>query len=200
MNKYSTTRLLTLTALAMSMTMSLASAERLTAFQAFQLANKKMNEHASHKPIKIYGSPNSPEVLPLEWRIWFYDPHAEQHGTMVRVAGDAIVEIKDGYTEMNSFRLASYKLEEVIDPKLIKIDSSDILNILKKDSKLKNTTITSVSLELKKVGKGPLAPVHWFIELYNKEKDGNKEQKIGEAEINSFDGKTLKLKIYDKKL
>ncbi|MEM9445758.1 MAG: hypothetical protein AAGA18_10450 [Verrucomicrobiota bacterium] len=173
-------------------------AKDLTAIEAYKLAQKKVNKIAKTSLVQIEGKPNSPVVLPNEWNILFYDPYAEQNGTLVRVAGNSIVQISDGFTQLEKFRMAAYKQEEIILEDTLKIDSPDVLKILKEAPELRGIKISSIGLWLKKKGKGPLAPSHWRVTMLGL-KDGE-EVRFGTANINCTTGTISDLKVDYKKL
>lgn len=175
------------------------NAANVTALKAYKLAYDQVNKLARESLIQIEGKPNSPNVLPTEWMILFYDPYAAQNGTMVRIAGDTIVEIRDGYMQAGKLRLAAYKQEEILDAKKLKVDSDDILKILKKSPLLTDVKISSLGLWLKKDGKGPLAPSIWHITIYGMNHKAN-EIEFGEAEISAFSGKIIRLDVNLKKI
>lgn len=177
-----------------------AHAGDLTAFEAIALAKKEVNKIARKSLVEVEGSEDSPGILPTEWRVLFYDPYASQHGTMVRVAGNTIVEITDGYTQMKKFRMAAYKQEEIIEPDQLKVDSSKLLKILKGVQDLNGIKLSSLGLWLKKEEKGPLAPPIWHVTLYALRKGDGKEVKIGTAQIHGQSGEILETRIYPKRV
>jgi hypothetical protein len=176
----------------------------LTAFQAIELAKREVNDDARKSLVQVFGHRSSVGQMPVEWSILFFDPYAQQNGVMVRVAGNTIVSIQEGYTQMNRMRLAAYKLEEVIDPKTLKLDSPAVLQALQRSTPLKNITLTSVELWLRKEDKNPRAPGIWNVTLFAMSKPdtkGNsKEIEIGKARISSETGQILDMKLDLKKI
>ncbi|MEM9400218.1 MAG: hypothetical protein AAF984_08405 [Verrucomicrobiota bacterium] len=170
-----------------------------TALDAYKLAREQVNKLARESLVQIDGKPHSPSILPNEWIILFYDPYADQNGTMVRIAGKTIVEIRDGFMQMGKFRMASYKQEEILDVSKLKVDSDDVLKILRKSPLLTDVKISSLGLWLKKDGKGPLAPSLWYVTLYGLNHKAD-EIEFGEAEISAYSGKIVRLDVNLKKI
>lgn len=169
------------------------SAWAVTAFKAKDIAGKELNNEAKNKLVEVYG-PRAPHgILPVEWRLVFYDPYAKQDGRMVRVAGDKVVEIDEGYTQLDRFRLAAYKPEEIIDPAHLKIDSNEVMGVLKRSTPLRDVKISSLEMRLRKESKGPIPPV-WNVRIYAVNAN-EKETEIGMARIASNTGQILELKI-----
>ena len=171
----------------------------LTALGARDLAKREVNDTAKKGLIQIHGKKGAVGVYPLEWEILFFDPFADQDGTKVKVAGNVITQISQGYTQLDKFRVFAYKQEEVIDPARIKLDSKDILPALSRSSALANVKITSVDLTLSKTDKGPLGTAMWSVTLYAKNQK-DEETEFGKARINAESGQILDLKIDLKKL
>ena len=138
--------------------------------------------------------------MPVEWQILFYDPYAGQDGVRVTVSGNTITNIRDGYTQMDKFRVFAYKQEEVIDQGKLKIDSKDLLEILKRSSALKEIKISSVNLWLRKDDKGPMAPAIWEANLFASNTKGDKEVEFGFARVSAESGQVMELKMDLKKL
>jgi hypothetical protein len=187
--------LLTLTLLGFS----LASSQALTALEAKDLAKREVNDTAKKSLIQIHGKRGSVGLYPLEWEILFYDPYADQDGTRVKVAGNVITQISQGYTQLDKFRMFAYKQEEVIDQSRIKLDSKDVIPALSRSSVLANVKITSVDLSLTKMEKGPLGTAVWTAVLYSKNQK-DEETEFGKAQINAESGQIIDLKIDLKKL
>jgi|GEM_PF-767526 len=199
-----------LTLLLLTATFSYSHA--LTALGARDLAKREVNDTAKKGLIQIHGKKGAVGVYPLEWEILFFDPFADQDGeilffdpfadqdgTKVKVAGNVITQISQGYTQLDKFRVFAYKQEEVIDPARIKLDSKDILPALSRSSALANVKITSVDLTLSKTDKGPLGTAMWSVTLYAKNQK-DEETEFGKARINAESGQILDLKIDLKKL
>ncbi|MDD5260421.1 MAG: hypothetical protein PHD76_01090 [Methylacidiphilales bacterium] len=167
----------------------------LTAFEARDLAKKQVNDTARKSLLQIYGKAGTVGVLPMEWQILFYDPYAAQDGSMVTVSGNAITSIRDGYTQMDQFRVFAYKQEEIIDQSKLKIDSRDLLSILKNSSALKDVKISSVNLWLKKDDSGPLSPAVWIAHLFGPNAKGDKEVEFGYARVSAQTGQVMQLKL-----
>lgn len=185
----------TLLLLVLFLTTVQAPAWAITAFEARNLARKEVNDIAKKNLVQIIGKPAPKGVLPIEWHVLFYDPYAQQNGTMLKIVGKNIVGIEDGYTQMDKFRVFAYKQEEVLDSSKLKKDSSDLLPILRRNSVLKGIKITTLGLWLKKDGKGPLAPAVWFVDIYANDLKGEKEVKFGTAKVNATTGQVTDLKV-----
>jgi len=169
--------------------------QALTAIQAKDLAKKQVNDVARKSLVQIYGKPSTVGLYPVEWQILFYDPYAEQNGVMVTVSGNVVTSIRDGYTQMDRFRLFAYKQEEIIDAARLKIDSKDLVGLLQRDSALKDIKISSVQLWLKKDDKGPMAAAVWNVVLFAANPKGDKEVEFGNARVSAETGQILQLKL-----
>lgn len=197
-------RLLALPLFLASISLALAQPKPLTAFQAVEVARREVNDEAKTKLVQIFGPRSSVGVMPVEWHVLFFDPYAQQNGTMVRVAGNTILSIQEGYTQMNRMRLAAYKLEEVIDPKTLKLDSSAVLQALQRSTPLKNIKLTSIEMWLRKEDKAPGAPGIWNVTLFAEsapDRQGkSKEVEIGKARVSAETGQILTLNLNLKQL
>ena len=166
-------------------------AKPLTAFQAQEIAATHVQPTSQKKMIAIRGDRSATELTPDTWTVLFYDEMADQQGRMITVSGKAITGIRDGYMELGRFRLAAYKLEEVIDPAQLKVDSDRALNLLSQTNLLKPYTLSSVTYTLEK-DKDLREPI-WRLEVYV-DKSG-KEDDIGFARISAQDGKIIEMKF-----
>jgi hypothetical protein len=171
----------------------------LTAFQARDLARKEMNEEAKNKVIEIFGVQSPASVDPTEWQVLFYDPYAKQDGRVVKIMGYRILSIEDGYMQLERVRLAAYKQEEVIDPKNMKVDSDQILSILKRSTPIANMKVASLQMVLKKLGKGNVPPV-WIVHVFSVKPSTGKLKEVGEARISADSGQILEFDIDPKKI
>jgi hypothetical protein len=167
----------------------------LTAFQAVEVAKKQVDSYASKSLVQIVGKPSTVGQMPEEWQILFYDQKAEQNGMMVTVSGNVVTDIRDGYTQMDSARIFAYKMDEVIDPSRLKIDSSRIVPLLQANSVLKSVKITSVGLWLKKGNKDSQGAPIWNIDLYASNAQGDKEVKFGTAKMDGETGKVSNMEL-----
>jgi hypothetical protein len=195
----------TLIALAFSTLLLTQAAPAITAFQARDLANHQVNDKARNQVVQILGEKTSLGLTPVEWKVLFWDPLAEQDGTLVTVAGNTVTKIQDGYTQMGEFRMAAYKMEEIIDPKGLKIDSDAALAAVQRNTTLRDVKLTSVSFFLRKEDtQKPLTPGIWFLDLYAqsaKDKEGkSKEIKIGKAKVSADTGQVIGMDVDLKKL
>ncbi len=166
-------------------------AKPLTAFQAVAIAAKNVPVDSQKKLVAIRGDRSATELTPDTWTALFYDETAGQQGRMVTVAGKAVTGIRDGYMELGRFRLAAYKLEEVVDPAQLKVDSDKALNLLSQTNLLKPYTLSSVTYTLEK-DKDLREPI-WRLEVYVDK--GGKEDDIGFARISAQDGKIIEMKF-----
>lgn len=171
--------------------MTLSSAASLTAFQAKALAEKQIPEQARGKLIKIVGPRGAIGLTPVSWRFLFWDPTAEQNGRAVTVTGSSVTEIKEGYVELDSLRLAAYKDDEVIAPAHLKLDSNQALDIVARSAQLKDVKLSTVTFLLAK-GKGDLIP-YWKLRFFA-DKEG-KEADIGYAKVSAETGQIFEMKI-----
>ncbi|MDR1192385.1 MAG: hypothetical protein LBK60_12105 [Verrucomicrobiales bacterium] len=166
-----------------------------TALEAVEIAKKQVNPYAARSLTQIVGKPSTVGQQPVEWQVLFFDPAAEQHGTLVAVSGNAVVSIRDGYTQLDRFRLFAYKMEEIIDPSRFKVDSPKLIPILQADASLQSVKITSLGLWLRKDDKSPLAAPVWYVDLYATSAKGDQEVKFGTAKVDAASGKLLKLDV-----
>ncbi|MDR1145210.1 MAG: hypothetical protein LBK71_03630 [Verrucomicrobiales bacterium] len=172
-----------------------AQSYAVTAMQAVEIARRQANTYAAKSLVQVVGKPSAVGQLPEEWQVLFYDPAAEQDGMLITVSGNAVTSIRDGYTQLDNFRIFAYKMEEIIDPAKFKVDSSRIIPLLQTGSSLKAIKITSVGLWLKKEKKGPLEPPVWFVDLYAANPKGDREVQFGTAKVDAESGKVLKLDL-----
>jgi hypothetical protein len=175
-------------------TCSFSSAQVLSAFKARDLAAREVNNESRTRVIEIYGPKSETNLLPTEWNVLFYDPYAQQDGRLVRVVGNSVVAIREGYTQLDRFRLAAYKLEEVMEPSRLKIDSDGVLNALRRSTALRNTTISRLQMRLRKPEAGNY-PAVWFVKIYTINKESNKESVIGDAQVSAETGQVLRLEL-----
>jgi hypothetical protein len=176
------------------LTLSFHSSHALTALEARDLAKREVNDVAKKSLIQIHGKRGALGLYPVEWEILFYDPYADQDGTKVKIAGNVITQISQGYTQLDKFRVFAYKQEEIIDQSRIKMDSKDIVPALSRSSILNGIKITSVDLTLAKADKGPLGTAVWTATLYAKNQK-DEETNFGKAKINAESGQIIDLKI-----
>jgi hypothetical protein len=172
----------------------------MTALEALNAARRNVNDIAKKSLVQIMGKKGKLGVTPKVWHVVFYDPYAEQNGTLVEVGAGGVESIRDGYTQMNKVRVFAYKMEEIIDASRIKIDSKDVLRILKKTSALSNIEVTGLDLWLRKISKGPLAAGIWRADVFSAPPHSDKEIRIGWAEIHSETGQILDLRLEPKKV
>lgn len=184
------TPLLALVATLVSLSTPL-QAKPLTAFQAQEIAAKNVQADSQKKLIAIRGERSATELTPDTWTFLFYDDLASQQGRLVTVTGKAVSGIRDGYIDLGRMRLAAYKLEEVIEPSRLKVDSDKALTLLTQTNLLKPYSLSSVTYSLEK-DKGLKEPV-WRLEVYV-DKDG-KEDNIGFARVSALDGKIVEMKF-----
>jgi len=181
------------------------STSPLTAFQALEIAKKQVGPDSKGRVIQIVGKKSAISVMPVEWAVLFFDPNAKQSGILVTVAGNVVIKVQDGFTQMDKFRLAAYKLEEVIDPKTLKVDSKKAVESIERSSVMGGIKLSSASLFLHKEAKDAMAPGIWEILLYalpkmTPGKTQVTEVKIGEARVSAETGQVLDLKIDLKKV
>ena len=177
-------------------TLSLAAQSfAVTAFQAVEIARKQVNPYAAKSLVQIVGKSSAVSATPVEWQILFYDPSADQSGTMVTVGGNVVTSIRDGYTQTDKVRVFAYKMEEIIDPAKLKIDSSRIIPLLQAEANLKGVKISSVGLWLRKEKKSPLAAPVWLVDLFGTNAKANKEVKFGTAKLDAETGKIIRLDV-----
>jgi len=182
-----------------------APSATITAFQALDLAKSQVNPESRNRVLQIIGKKSSVSVTPVEWSILFFDPNAQQSGILVTVAGSTVIKVQDGYTQMDKFRLAAYKLDEVIDPKTLKIDSSKAYESLTRSTLLNGVRISSVNFLLRKEGKSPADPGVWNVVIYAlpkaiQGKSQVAEVEIGKARVSAETGQVLSLTIDLKKV
>lgn len=185
--------------LVLSFTVALAEKDSLTAYEARDLAKREVNDIAREKVVQIIGHKNPSAVAPKKWEVLFYDPAADQDGRMVEVVGRGVTIIKEGYVQLDQLRLAAYKPEEIINPDDMKVDSSKILEILKRSTELEKLPISGLQLWLRKPSKGNVPPV-WYVTIYAANHKSGKEVELGEAEISAKTSQILRLEIHPEKL
>ena len=172
---------------------------QVTAFRAWELAKKEVNDEAKNRLIEIFGPKSDRGVMPREWHVLFYDPYAKQDGRLVKISGDHVVAIEDGYTQLDKFRLAAYKREEIVNTKQMKVDSNKVLDALTRSTPLKKIKLSSLQFRLKKPNKGNEPPV-WFVNVYAMSPRSGNEVELGKARISAETGQIFELEIDTKKL
>jgi hypothetical protein len=175
---------------------SSAGAKPLTAFQALPIAEGVVNPAAKKKLIQVWGDRSPQELTPEVWSYVFYDTTADQDGRKVTITGKTVSEIRDGYFEVNRFRLAAYKADEVMDPKRLKIDSDKALDVVRKSTQLKEVKLSTVKFELRQE-EDRMSPVWTLILIADKE---GYEKEIGTAKVCAESGTILDFKADLKKL
>lgn len=185
--------------LVFSFLISTLSAQAVTAFKARDIARREVNNVAKDKLIEIYGPKASGSITPLEWNVLFYDPYAKQDGRLVKVVGDGVVGIEQGYTQLDQLRLAAYKLEEVINPRSLKIDSDRVINALRRSTPLRKVKISAMEMRLRKPDKGDV-PALWYVTLYARNPRTSKEVKLGTARVSSSSGQIFEMEFDFKQL
>lgn len=175
------------------------AAEPTTAYEAVKIANKEINTEARNKVIQILGEESSSSVLPDKWKILFFDPYAKQDGRLIEVWNGKVTGIRDGYSQLDEFRLFAYKPEEIMPPQRLKIDSNQILEILKRSTALQDVKITHLRLSLLKPDSDSILPV-WNVTIFAGNRKTGKGIELGEARISAESGEILHLKIDLKKL
>jgi hypothetical protein len=93
--------------------------------------------------------------------------------------------------ELNRFRVAPYKAEEIIPADKLKIDSQDAIHTVTQTPELASVKLTSASYFLEK-GKGNLPPV-WRIGLRGEV--SGKTLDLGEVRVSAESGNILELKL-----
>ncbi len=169
-----------------------ASAKPPTAFDALDVAKKQVTADIGSKLISIVGDRSESALTPDTWRFCFYDELASQNGRLITTKGKGVAGVRDGYFELNKFRIAAYKLEEVIAPDQLKIDSDKALKIVLKTNLLNNYSLSSVLYTLTR-DQDIREPV-WKIQIFVDDGNG-KEKDAGYARISAFDGKVLELRF-----
>ena len=169
-----------------------SSSKTPTAFEALEVAKKQVTPEIGSRLIGIVGERSETALTPDTWRFAFYDELASQNGRQILTRGKAVAGVRDGYFELDKFRLFAYKLEEVVAPAQLKVDSDKALDIVKKTNLLKGYSLSSVLYSLAR-DEDIREPV-WKIEIFIDDGNG-KEKSAGYARISAFDGKVLQLRF-----
>ncbi|MDE1171346.1 MAG: hypothetical protein PW734_09100 [Verrucomicrobium sp.] len=163
----------------------------LSAFQAEAVASKQVPVGAQQRLVLVRGDRSTSNLTPDVWHFVFYDEMASQNGRLVTLTGNSVTGIQEGYFDLGNLRLAAYKLEEVIDPSTLKVDSDKALNILAQTNLLKPYTLSSVLYDLSR-DQSLREPV-WRLRIYV---DNNgKEEYIGYARVSATDGRILEMQF-----
>jgi hypothetical protein len=168
-----------------------APPKTVTAMKAKQIASEVVDPATQQRVIAIQGLRSMLSSNPIEWLIWFYDPNALQNGRRVRVSGDQVTEIKEGFTEIGRARLFPYRMEEVIPSNRFQVDSDEALARVMSLGPLKGRKVTSSFWELKKA-KGNVPPL-WHIMLFTD--IGGKEKLLAKVRISAEDGRLIELNL-----
>ena len=169
-----------------------APIQNVTAIKAWGIASEVLDPATKQRVIAIRGVRSSLSSMPVEWLIWFYDPNALQNGRRVRVSGDNVTEIKEGFTEIGKARLFPYRMEEVLPRNRFQVDSDEAFARVTNLGPLRGRKITSSIWELKK-SKGNV-PFVWNITLFTD--IGGKEAELAQARLSAEDGKLIELNLH----
>lgn len=183
---------LTILSLSHSLFTFAAPQTAVTAIKAWGIASEVLDPATKQRVITIRGERSMTSSIPIEWLIWFYDPNALQNGRRVRVSGDQVTEIKEGFTEMGKARLFPYRMEEVLPRDRFQVDSDEAFARVTNLGPLRGKKITSSEWELKKA-KGNVPPV-WHITLYTDV--GGIEKLLAKARLSAEDGRLIELNLY----
>ncbi len=168
----------------------------LTGFQALEVAARVVAPASKNQVLQIEGPRSETELYPDVWKFVFWDANAKQNGRLITVSQGAVTEIRDGFFELDKFRLLAYKPDEVIPPSALKFDSDKALDAVLKSTQLQGIRLSSVTFSLskdKEVGQAV-----WKIEILAD--DGGKENDIGYARVSAETGGILEMKINPGKL
>jgi serine/threonine protein kinase len=169
-----------------------ARTEDISAFAARSIAESAVAPELRQNLIQIASVQNKQSgPNPTGWRFLFWDKSASQNVRAVTVTGQTISEIKEGFVELNRFRVAPYKAEEIIPADKLKIDSQDAIHTVTQTPELASVKLTSASYFLEK-GKGNLPPV-WRIGLRGEV--SGKTLDLGEVRVSAESGNILELKL-----
>lgn len=177
-----------------------SSAQALSALGARNVAAKEVAPASRDSVLMIVGRRTTVGVVPQEWRVVFFGEDYQQHGVEVRVAGRVVVEMRDGYTHTNGFRLAAYKRNEIMPKERIRVDSSQVFDLLMKSAAFTERKPTSMDMVLRMDGKGPRAVPTWFLTLYGKRDRDGLEVEFGRARMSAETGQILDLKVNPRRL
>ncbi len=169
-----------------------ASAKAPTAWEAIAIAKKQVPAESQDKVMVIRGDRSENELTPDTWHVVFYDEQASQDGRQVTVTGRAISGIREGYFDLGRIRLAAYKMEEIITPDKLKIDSDKALNVLVQTNRLKAYSLSSVIYELER--DMDLREAIWRLKIYVDDGNG-KEKYIGFARISAENGRVIEMRF-----
>jgi hypothetical protein len=163
-----------------------------TAFEALDVAKKQVTPEIGSRLIGIVGERSATALTPDTWKFNFYDELASQHGRLITTTGKSVSAVRDGYFELDKFRVFAYKLEEVVAPDQLRIDSDKALKIVQKTNLLNNYSLSSVLYTLVR-DKDLREPV-WKVQIFVDDGNG-KEKDAGYARLSAFDGKILELRF-----
>ncbi len=163
-----------------------------TGFQATDIARKQVPTESQDKLILLRGDRSESELTPDTWHAVFYDEMASQNGRQITVSGHSVSGIREGYFDLGNLRLAAYKLEEVIHPDSLKIDSDKALDLLEETNRLKSYSLSSVIYELTR--DPDLRETVWKLKIYVDDGNG-KEKYIGYARISAESGKIIEMRF-----
>jgi hypothetical protein len=167
-----------------------------SAFEARTIAEKHVPAKTQGKVIQIFGEQTTAGLYPKTWRVLFWDTTASQHGRVITVKEGVVSEIKDGFTDLEHLRLASYKEDEVINSHDLKWDSSKALDKVLQLPSLKEVKVSSVEFLLTK-NSGAVQPL-WRLRLFS-DKAGT-EVEVGQVNVSAETGEIFELKLQLEKL
>ena len=169
-----------------------SQAKPITGFQAVEIAKKQVPTDSQDKLIVLRGDRSESELTPDTWHAVFYDEMASQNGRQITVTGHSVSGIREGYFDLDHFRLAAYKMEEIIHPDSLKIDSDKALDLLNATNRLNSYSLSSIIYELTR--DPDLRESIWKLKIYVDDGNG-KEKYIGYARISAESGKIYEMRF-----
>ena len=168
----------------------------LTGFQALEIASKAALPEARNQLIEIEGPRSETELYPDVWKFVFWDSTAKQNGRLITVTKGVVTEIRDGFFELDKFRMFAYKQNEVAAPTTLKVDSDKALDAVLKSSVLQGIRLSSVTFSL--IRDPEVGQAVWKLEILAD--DSGQENDIGYARVSAETGGIIEMKVHPEKL
>jgi hypothetical protein len=158
-----------------------------TAFELIKEGNRHVGEEAKGRVVEIRSEKSVGSLTPNIWYIVYYDPDATAKATEVKFGAGKKLSVK------RPARILEFATGNTELPKdKLKIDSDKAISIAKKESLLKNLTLTSTQLKLERWENEPVWKVRFWAVKLRKPTD---TADIGEVFVSAANGDVVKIDL-----
>lgn len=165
----------------------LFSAQALTGLEAYRLAINQVHEELADNGNGcvrgIYSVNEGKSVSPDHWNVVFFDPAFENNYYVVQVRNGKASEPQGAAQEMNRALEAN-----AFNPKYIKIDSDQALQIVQKLPELSKINMSGYELSLTRIKKYRFA---WTFTLYGVHQKTGKPTPFGIVKVSALTGEVF---------